>query len=134
MMLTILGLSKMTEMKTLVYFDIEATSLKSSVRPRVSEVLYLAIKTQKMLNFNHKLLEKFNDMKRYEHLLEFLLRLLATIMPEVSRLPGLDIYNHIGQTRFDKSTGDLIKVFLSCLPFPICYVAQNGISPYYKQN
>ena len=60
---------------------------------------------------------------------------MATIMPEVSRLTGLDNYNLIDQSRFDKGTADLLKVFLSRLPFPVCLVAHNGtISPYYKQN
>ena len=136
---TILGSAKTTEMKTLVYFDIEATGLKSSGRPRISEVSFVAIKTEEILDMNHKLLEKLKDMNSHEHLLEFetcMPRVLnkltlcvypmATIMPEVSRLTGLDNYNLIGQTRFDKSTGDLIKAFLSHLPFPVCLVAHNG--------
>ena len=126
-------------MKTLVYFDIEATGLKSSGRPRISEVSFVAINTQEILNLNHKLLEKLNDMNSREHILEletFLPRVLnkltlcvypmAAIMPDVSRLTGLDNYNLIGQTRFDKSTGDLLKAFLSRLPFPVCLVAHNG--------
>jgi uncharacterized protein YprB with RNaseH-like and TPR domain len=36
----------MIEMKTLVYFDIEATGLKSSGRPRISEISFVAINTQ----------------------------------------------------------------------------------------
>jgi three prime repair exonuclease-1 len=51
---------------------------------------------------------------------------MAAIMPDVSGLTGLDNYNLIGQTRFDKSTGDLLKAFLSRLPFPVCLVAHNG--------
>ena len=126
-------------MKTLVYFDIEATGLKSSGRPRISEISFVAINTQEILNLNHKLLEKLNDMNSREHILEletFLPRVLnkltlcvypmAAIMPDVSRLTGLDNYNLIGQTRFDKSTGDLLKAFLSRLPFPVCLVAHNG--------
>ena len=125
-------------MKTLVYFDIEATGLKSSGRPRISEVSFVAINTHEILNLNHKLLEKLNDMNSREHILEletFLPRVLnkltlcvypmAAIMPDVSRLTGLDNYNLIGQTRFDKSTGDLLKAFLSRLPFPVCLVAHN---------
>ena len=51
---------------------------------------------------------------------------MATIMPEVSRLTGLDNYNLIDQRRFDKRTGDFLKAFLSHLPFPVCFVAHNG--------
>ena len=51
---------------------------------------------------------------------------MAIIMPEVSRLTGLDNYNLIDQSWFDKRTGDLIEAFLSRLPFPVCLVAHNG--------
>jgi hypothetical protein len=100
----------MIEMKTLVYFNIEATGLKSSGRPRISEISFLAINTQEILNLNHKMLEKCNDTKSHEHITElfFLQRVLnellicvypmATIMPEVSRFSGLDYYNLIDQT------------------------------------
>ena len=83
--------------------------------------------------------EKLNDAKSPEQILDletFLPRVLnkltlcvypmATIMPEVSRLTGLDNYNLIDQSRFDKRTGDLIKAFFSRLPFPVCLVAFNG--------
>ena len=60
----------MIEMKTLVYFDIEATGLKSSGRPRISEITFVAIKTQEILNLNHKLMEKVNNTKSPEHILE----------------------------------------------------------------
>ena len=82
----------------------------------------MAINTQEILNLNHKLLEKVNDTKSPEHILEletFLPRVLnkltlcvypmATIMTEVSRLTGLDNYN-----------------LKSRLPFPVCLVAHNG--------
>ena len=48
-------------MKTLVYFDIEATGLKSSGRPRISEISFVAINNQEILNLNHKLLENLNE-------------------------------------------------------------------------
>ena len=56
-------------MKTLVYFDIEATGLKSSGRPRISEITFVAINTQEILNLNYKLMEKVNDTKSPEHIL-----------------------------------------------------------------
>jgi hypothetical protein len=38
---------------------------------------------------------------------------MAIIMPEVARLTGLDNYNFIGPSRFNKNTGDVLKEFLS---------------------
>ena len=129
----------MTEIKTLVYFDIEATGLKSSGRPRISEISFVALDTQEFFDLNQKLLEKLKNVRSYEDILEletFLPRVLnkltlcvypmATIMPEVSKITGLDNYNLTGQARFDKSTGDMLKTFLSRLPLPVCLVAHNG--------
>ena len=128
----------MTEIKTLVYFDIEATGLKSSGRPRISEISFVALDTQEFFDMNQKLLEKLKNVTSYEDILEletFLPRVLnkltlcvypmATIMPEVSKITGLDNYNLTGQARFDKSTGDMLKTFLSRLPLPVCLVAHN---------
>ena len=51
---------------------------------------------------------------------------MATIVPHVSDITGLDNYNLTGQSKFNKSTGDLINSFLSLLPPPVCLVAHNG--------
>ena len=51
---------------------------------------------------------------------------LATIVPLVSDITGLDNYNLMGQSKFSKSTGDLLNSFLSLLPAPVCLVAHNG--------
>jgi DNA polymerase III epsilon subunit-like protein len=48
----------MTEIQTFVYFDLEATGLKSSGRPRISEISFVAIDTQEICKLNQKLLEK----------------------------------------------------------------------------
>ena len=48
---------------------------------------------------------------------------MATIMPEVTDITGLDNYNLTSQTRFDAKTGDLLKTFLARLPNPVCLVA-----------
>ena len=63
----------------------------------------LSLSPQEISNLHHKLMEKLNNMKRPEHILELetlLPRVLnkltlcvypmAAIMPEVSRLTGLD--------------------------------------------
>ena len=51
---------------------------------------------------------------------------MTTIVPLVSDLTGLDNYNLSEQSKFSKTTGDLINNFLSSLPSPICLVAHNG--------
>jgi DNA polymerase III epsilon subunit-like protein len=129
----------MAAIKTLVYFDLEATGLKSSGRPRISELSFVAIDAQEINIMNKKLSEKVKNITCHEDilLLETLIpRVLnklticvypmATIMPEVSSITGLDNYNLTGQDKFDKSTGDLLNAFLSRLPFPVCLVAHNG--------
>ena len=129
-------------MKTLVYFDLEATVLKSSGRPRISELSFVAIDAQEINIVNKKLSEKVKKVKNItchedilllETLIPRVLNKLticvypmATIMPEVSSITGLDNYNLTGQDKFDKSTGDLLNAFLSRLPFPVCLVAHNG--------
>jgi DNA polymerase III epsilon subunit-like protein len=129
----------MTEIGTLVYFDIEATGLKSSGRPRISEISFVALNTQEFFDLNQKLSEKLKNVRSYEDILELenvLPRVLnkltlclypmAPIMPEVSNITGLDNYNLTGQASFDTSTGDMLKTFLSRLPLPVCLVAHNG--------
>ena len=39
----------MSEIKTVVYFDIEATGLKNSGRPRITEVSFVAVNTKDVL-------------------------------------------------------------------------------------
>ena len=51
---------------------------------------------------------------------------MATILPHVSDITGLDNYMLNGQSKFDKSTGTLLNSFLSHLPSPVCLVAHNG--------
>jgi DNA polymerase III epsilon subunit-like protein len=129
----------MAAIKTLVYFDLEATGLKCSGRPRISELSFVAIDAQDIHILNKKLVEKVKNIQNHEDILQLetlLPRVLnklticvypmASIMPEVSSITGLDNYNLSGQARFEKSTGDLLNAFLSRLPFPVCLVAHNG--------
>ena len=51
---------------------------------------------------------------------------MATILPHVSDITGLDNYMLNGQSKFDKSTATLLNSFLSHLPSPVCLVAHNG--------
>ena len=129
----------MATIKTLVYFDLEATGLQSSGRPRISELAFVAVDAQEINIVNKKLSEKVKNITCHEDILlleTFLPRVLnklticvypmSTIMPEVSSITGLDNYNLTGQDKFTKSTGDLLNAFLSRLPVPVCLVAHNG--------
>ena len=123
----------------MVYFDLEATGLKSSGRPRISELSFVAIGAQENKIMSKKRSEKVKNITCLEDIIlleTFIPRVLnklticvypmATIMPEVSSIIGLENYNLTGQDKFDKSTGDLLNAFLSRLPFPVCLVAHNG--------
>ena len=129
----------MATIKTLVYFDLEATGLKSSGRPRISELCFVAVDVKEINTLNKTLCEKVRnitcpgDILLLETLLPRVLNKLticmypmSTIMPEISSITGLDNYNLTGQDKFQKSTGDLLNAFLSRLPSPVCLVAHNG--------
>ena len=77
----------MTEIKTLVYFDIEATGLKSSGRSRISEISFVALDTQEFFDMNQKLLEKLKSVTSYEDILE-----LETFLPRVLNKLTLCMY------------------------------------------
>ena len=121
----------MKEVKTIVYFDIEATGLKDSGKPRICEFSFVAVSTQDVLQFGSKMYEneKMCDEMFFPRILNKLTLCvypMALIVPLVSDLTGLDNYNLSGQSKFNKTTGHLINNFLSCLPSPICLVAHNG--------
>ena len=46
----------MCEIKTLVYCDLEATGLKNSGRPRITELSLVAVNTESILDLNAMLL------------------------------------------------------------------------------
>ena len=118
----------MSEIKTLVYFDLEATGLKSSGRPRICEISLVAVNTQDLVNSKkeNKQYCEVNFLPRIVNKLTLCVYPMAVIVPLVSDLTGLDNYNLSEQSPFNKNTGDLIKNFLSCLPTPVCLVAHNG--------
>ena len=68
----------MATIKTLVYFDLEATGLKSSGRPRISELSFVAIDAQEINIMNKKLSEKAKNITCREDIL-----LLETLIPRV---------------------------------------------------
>ena len=124
----------MIEVKTLVYFDLEATGLKSSGRPRISELSLIAVNIQDVLQMNKAIMDNIQNSvlqtrklsPRIVNKLTLCVYPMATILPLVSDITGLDNYNLTGQSKFSKSTGDLINSFLSLLPAPVCLVAHNG--------
>ena len=129
----------MNTIKTLAYFDLEATGLKSSGRPRVTEISFVAVNVEDIEDLNLTIKNNLRKMNNQDYTLKLealLPRVLnkltlcvypmTTIMPEVSDITELDNYNLNGQTRFDSNTGQLLKCFLDRLPTPVCLVAHNG--------
>ena len=125
----------MTVVRTLVYFDLEATGLKSSGKPRICELSLIAVNVQDVLemteNVENRIIESkiFQVRKRLPRIMNKLTLCvypMATIVPLVSDITGLDNYNLTGQSKFDMKTVNLINSFLLLLPPPLCLVAHNG--------
>ena len=129
----------MRGIKTLVYFDIEATGLKSSGRPRITEISFLAVKMDDTLNLSLEIMQLLKNghsegnllqleslQPRIVNKLTLCIYPMATIVPHVSDITGLDNYMLNGQSKFEESTGNLLNSFLSHLPSPVCLVAHNG--------
>ena len=125
----------MTNVRTHVYFDLEATGLKSSGKPRICELSLIAVNVQDVLemteNVENRIIESkiFQVRKRLPRIMNKLTLCvypMATIVPLVSDITGLDNYNLTGQSKFDMQTVNLINSFLLLLPPPVCLVAHNG--------
>jgi DNA polymerase III epsilon subunit-like protein len=121
----------MCEIKTLVYCELEGTGLKNSGRLRITELSFVAVNTESILDLNEMLLSQSKVkvermLPRVMNKLTVCVYPMATIRPEVSGITGLDNYNLSGQATFDKETGVLINSFLARLPKPLCLVAHNG--------
>ena len=94
----------MSEVKTLVYCDLEATGLKSSGRPRITELSLVAVNTENILELSQKLrthhpknnIEVESLLPRVMNKLTVCLYPMATIRPEVSDITELDNYNLSG--------------------------------------
>ena len=121
----------MSEVKTLVYFDLEATGLKSSGRPRICEISFVAVNIEDVLQLGLRLNEdrslcEISFLPRIVNKLTLCVYPMAIIVPLVSDLTGLDNYNLSGQSNFTNTTANLLNSFLSHLPSPVCLVAHNG--------
>ena len=121
----------MSELKTLVYFDVTATGLKNSGRPRVIEMFFVAVKAKDILKLHSQIVSHFAERKaelgsmlpRIVNKLTICVYPMAMIRPEVSDITGLDNYNLSGQGTFSKNTSKLKNSFLGHLPQPLCLVA-----------
>jgi DNA polymerase III epsilon subunit-like protein len=124
----------MSEIKTIVYCDLEATGLKSSGRPRISEVSLVAVNIEDVLELHTQIKSHLPEgpneiesmLPRVMNKLTVCVYPMSIIRPEVSEITGLDNYNLSGQSTFDRRTGELINNFLARLPGPLCLVAHNG--------
>ena len=81
----------MGKVKTLVYFDIEATGLKSSGKPRTGEISFVAVDIQDILQLGLRLNEE---------------RKLCV------RLNGVRQLHLSEQSKFNKTTGVLINHYI----------------------
>ena len=128
--------------QTFVFFDIEATGLKTTTsKPRITELSFVAINHKDFLNFrvSHKSFiesqsnssdtqncTSFN-LPRVINKLTLCINPMKLIMPNVSDITGLDNYNLECMKPFSVDTVKLIDQFLTTLPQPACLVAHNGI-------
>ena len=122
----------MQDIRTFVYFDLEATGLKSSGRPRVCEISLIAVNTSDIQDFHKPLLNRISDRTHEDTIIQIekcsprimnkftiCVYPMATIVPFVSGMTGLDNYHLTGQSKFDRNIGNLLNMFLSCLPSPV---------------
>lgn len=130
----------MQEIKTFVYFDLEATGLRNSGKPRITELSLVAVNQHDVLDMH----DRINQLKtKYDSISDIVSRLeklnprvinkltlcfypMTTIMPGVTAITGLDNYNLSGQSPFDAASVTMINSFLKRLPGPVCLVAHNG--------
>ena len=141
------------QIKTLVYFDIEATGLKNSGKPRITELSLVAVNLDSILGKDSfqigyrndasilelhdvitklKTEDKLNQSSidklspRVMNKMSLCFYPMTIIMPGVTQLTGLDNYNLSGQSVFDADTIKVMESFLSRLAAPVCLVAHNG--------
>ena len=119
-----------------MYFDLEATGLKRSGKPKIIKLSFVAVHIQYILDFNLKIEDcKENSNPRVisdkiEKCLTKVLKKLtlclypmATIVSQVSITTG---YNLSDQAGFDENTADMLSSFLNCLPSPVFLIVHNG--------
>jgi len=137
-----------SKIKTFVFFDCEATGLKSSGKPRITEIslvatnvdhfedlhtqinTYLQAKYKTSHNGHSSPKSPFSDIElalpRVLNKLTLCIFPMKTIYPNVTQITGLDNYNLEGQGQFSSSTHQSLSSFLSLLEKPVCLLAHNG--------
>ena len=86
----------MSEIKTLVYFDLEATGRKNSGRPRISEISLVAVNIEDVLELHSQLISHLPGCRheiesllpRVMNKLSICVYPMAFIRPEVSEITG----------------------------------------------
>ena len=77
----------MRGIETLVYFDIEATGLKSSGRPRITEISFLAVKMDDTLNLSFEIMQLLKNGHSEGNLLQ-----LESLQPRIVNKLTLCVY------------------------------------------
>ena len=84
----------------MVYLDIEPTELKSSGKPRVTQLSLVAVRTESILELHSKLTcqnqSNKDEQPRVMDKVTVCVYSMVPIRPEVSDLTGLDNYNLSG--------------------------------------
>ena len=124
--------------QTLVFFDLEATGLKSTVlKPKITELAMVAVSADDFLRYRSQLGKKICEGGRSEvdgcrprvlNKMTLCFNPQSMVPPEVSDMTGLDNYNLETHAAFDTGASGVIQSFLSRLPKPVCLVAHNGNS------
>ena len=73
--------SSMQDIKTFVYFDLEATGLKSSGRPRVFEISLIAVNTSDIIDLHEYLLNIISDRPNEDTLIQ-----IETCSPRIMKI------------------------------------------------
>ena len=68
----------MAKIKTLVYFDLEATGLKSSGRPRITEISFVAVSSENVEELNCDIQNNFRNKFNQDYVLQ-----LESLLPRV---------------------------------------------------
>ena len=87
-----------SEVKTFVYFDLEATGLRNSGRPRITEFSCVAVNTMDVLELHSKLMTHLQGnqtdvesiLSRIMNKLTVCVYPMTIIRPEVSEITGLE--------------------------------------------
>ena len=123
----------MQDIHTFVYFDLEATGLKSSGRPRICEISLIAVDTSDIQDLHESLSKSISARSNEDSIIQvetcsprimnkltLCVYPMAIIDPLVSDMTGLDNYNLTDQSKFDRNIGNLLNS--SCHVFPLQFV------------